>query len=118
MFASANLSRFFGLPLSLTVTPAPLVVTADNKTMVYGTALPALTATSSGLVNGETAGNLTQPVALTTTATASSPAGSYPITVTGGASPNYTLTLREGVLTIQLPKKPESRPRRIEVRTT
>src|SRR5205823_1390697 len=82
------------------VQPAPLVVTADNETMVYGAALPAFTASYSGFVNGDTAASLTQPVNFATTTNASSPVGTYPITLTGGASPNYTLTLHGGVLTV------------------
>ena len=40
---------------TLTVTPAALTITADNKSKVYGAALPALTASYSGFVNGDTA---------------------------------------------------------------
>src|SRR5206468_3236892 len=38
---------------SLTVTKATLIVTADNKSKVYGATNPPLTATFSGFVNGE-----------------------------------------------------------------
>ncbi len=53
---------------------------------VYGAALPALTATYSGLVNGDTAASLTTAPSLSTTATAASPviSGGYPITAAGG----------------------------------
>src|SRR5205807_4631414 len=40
---------------TLTVTPASLTVTADNKSKVYGATNPALTATITGYVNGDTA---------------------------------------------------------------
>ena len=40
---------------TLTVTAAALTVTANNLSKVYGAALPALTYTYSGLVNGDTA---------------------------------------------------------------
>ena len=43
----------------LTVTPTALTITADNQTKVYGAALPTLTASYSGFVNGDTAANLT-----------------------------------------------------------
>ena len=62
----------------LTVTPAPLTITADNQTKTYGAALPTLTATYTGLVNGDTAASLTTPPTLTTTATASSHVGNLP----------------------------------------
>ena len=57
---------------SLTVTAAPLTITADNQTKVYGAALPTLTASYSGFVNGDTSASLTTQPTLTTTATASS----------------------------------------------
>src|SRR5262249_1304055 len=44
---------------TLTITPAALTITADNQSMVYGSALPALTASYSGFVNGDTAATLT-----------------------------------------------------------
>ena len=55
---------------TLTVTPAALTITADDKSKVYGAALPALTASYSGFVNGDTVASLDTPVSLSTTATA------------------------------------------------
>ncbi len=49
---------------TLTVTPAALTITADNKSKVYGAALPALTASYSGFVNGDTAASLSTPPTL------------------------------------------------------
>ena len=63
---------------NLTVTAAPLTASADAKSKVYGEANPAFTYTYSGLVNGDTAATFTG--ALATAATASSDAGTYPIT--------------------------------------
>ena len=57
---------------SFTVTTAPLTITANNQTKVYGAALPTLTASYSGFVNGDTSASLTTQPTLTTTATASS----------------------------------------------
>lgn len=85
---------------TLTITKAPLTISADNKTKVYGAPLPELTATYTGFVNGDSVVSLTQPVSLQTLAEAGSPAGTYPITIAGGASPNYALELRSGTLTI------------------
>ena len=84
---------------TLTVTKAPLTIKADNQTMTYGGTLPALTATYTGLVNGDTAASLTTPVSLATTA-ATSPAGAYDITASGATSPNYTISFVSGTLTI------------------
>jgi hypothetical protein len=41
---------------TLTITKAPLTVTANNASRQYGAANPALSATVSGFVNGETIG--------------------------------------------------------------
>ncbi len=90
------------VPGSLTVTPAPLTITADDQSMVYGAALPALTASFSGFVNGDSAANLTAQPQLTTTATVGSQvSGSpYSITVRGAADPDYTITYVPGSLTV------------------
>src|SRR5204862_3797706 len=39
---------------TLTVTPVALTITANDQTKAYGAALPALTASYSGFVNGDT----------------------------------------------------------------
>ena len=54
---------------TLTVTPAPLTITANNQTKAYGAAVPALTASYTGFVNGDTSASLTTQPTLTTTAT-------------------------------------------------
>jgi hypothetical protein len=86
----------------LTVTPAPLTITAADQTNVYGAALPTLTATYTGFVNGDTSASLTTPPTITTTATsASSVDGSpYPITAAGAVDPNYTITYVAGNFTV------------------
>jgi hypothetical protein len=89
-FANAN----------LTVTKAPLTIKAQNATKVYGAALPALPVTYTGFVLGENESVLTTPAAVTTTATPSSNAGSYPITVSGATAANYSLTFSGGTLTV------------------
>ena len=70
-------------------------VTADNKTKTYGDDNPAFTATVAGTVNGDTL-NFT----LGTTALKFSNAGDYPITVTLGSNPNYSVTPTNGTLHI------------------
>jgi hypothetical protein len=84
------------------VTPAFLTVTANNASKVYGTANPAFTPIYSGFVNGDTSAVLTGSPSLTTTATAASPAGSYPITAAAGtlAAANYSFVFVNGTLTI------------------
>ncbi len=85
---------------SLTVTKASLTIQAEDKTKVYGAAMPALTFSVNGLVNGDTLANFAS-LAVTTSATAMSNAGSYPLVLNGlPANPNYQITLANGTLTI------------------
>ena len=88
--------------LSQVVTKAVLTVTANNATKVYSAALPTFSPTYSGFVNGDTSAVLTGSPSLTTTATAASPVGTYPITAAVGtlATPNYTFAYVNGTLTI------------------
>ena len=97
--ASANYTISF-VAGTLTVTPAALTITADDKSKVYGAALPTLTASYSGFVNGDTVASLDTPVSLSTTATAASAVGTYPITASGAASANYTISFVAGTLTV------------------
>jgi hypothetical protein len=78
-----------------------LTVNVANESMTAGSALPTLTGTVSGLQNGDTLGNQII-VTYSTTATSSSPAGTYPITatVTGSSANNYQVVVNAGTLTI------------------
>jgi sugar lactone lactonase YvrE len=82
---------------SMTIARAPLTVTANSATMGYGGPLPALSGKLTGVVNND---NITANY--TTTATASSAVGAYPITATlaGASQANYTLTNTPGTLTV------------------
>ncbi len=86
----------------LEITKALLTVTANNATRGYNLPDPPFTAAYSGFVNGENPSALSGAPALTTTATATSPAGAYPVIAGPGtlASPNYTFAFSNGVLTI------------------
>ena len=87
---------------SLTVTPVALIITANDQTKVYGAALPTLTASYSGLVNGDTSASLTTQPVLTTTATASSHVSGnpYSITASGAVDSDYTISYVAGTLTV------------------
>ncbi|HEX4126751.1 MAG TPA: MBG domain-containing protein [Acidimicrobiales bacterium] len=89
---------------AVTVTPALLTVTANNQTKALGAAVPALTATITGFVDGQAlaTSGVTGQATCSTTATTSSPAGSYPITCSVGtlAAKNYTFSLVAGTLTV------------------
>ena len=86
----------------LTISPAPLTITADSQTKVYGAALPTLTASYTGFVDGDTSASLVVPPTLTTTATAASHvSGSpYAITASGAFDPNYTISYVAGSLSV------------------
>ena len=86
--------------LTQVVTPAPLTVTAQNATKIYGGANPALTLAYSGFVNGDTLAELITPATVSTTATAASGVGAYPITPAGGIGSNYTFVYVNGSLTV------------------
>ncbi len=87
---------------SFTVMQASLKATADNKTRAFGAANPKLTYTLSGFVNGEGKSVVTGTATLATTATATSGAGTYPITFAteGLAAANYTFVYVPGTLTV------------------
>lgn len=89
---------------NLSVTAAPLSVTANNATRVYGQSNPTFTASYSGFVNGDTLSVLTGSPSLSTGATlASSVAASpYPILAAGGtlSANNYSFVFNDGQLTI------------------
>jgi hypothetical protein len=87
---------------TLTVTPAPLTIAADNQSKVYGAPLPTLTFWCTGWVNDDTAASLTTQPELTTTATAASgvSGGPYPITAAGAMDPDYTINYVAGSLTV------------------
>lgn len=88
---------------SLAVNKAVLTVTATSASMASGSAVPSLTYTITGFVNGDTAATATAGTPTeTTTATSSSPAGTYPITIAQGtlAAANYTFNFTNGTLTV------------------
>jgi hypothetical protein len=69
----------------MTTRSAKLTVSADHQTRLFGQGNPSLTSTISGFVGGETASVVSGAASCSTTATAASPAGSYPITCTVGS---------------------------------
>ena len=97
----------------LVVSPAPLVITANDATKVYGTTanLGTTAFTSSGLVNGETVTNvvLTSPGAVSTASISGAP---YPITVrspTGSGAflaSNYSISDIDGALSVTASPSP------------
>ena len=81
---------------SLVIAQAPLTITAGDATITYGGAMPSLTASYNGFVNGDNPSSLTTRPTLTTPASSSSPVGTYPITASGAVDPNYSFTYHAG----------------------
>jgi hypothetical protein len=84
------------------VTPATLTVTAENASRSYDAANPAFSYSITGYVNNDSASVVSGTPALSTTATASSAPGSYPITadVSSLSAANYTFQAVAGTLTV------------------
>ena len=82
---------------SFVVNPASLTISANNAARVFGAPNPAFTGTVTGAVNGDT---FTET--FSTSATAASITGSYPVvpSVTGAHIGNYTVTATGGTLTV------------------
>lgn len=84
----------------LTISPRPLKAFVGNYERPYGEDNPSFTIEYEGLVGNDTGYSLTQQPMARTSATKISNVGTYPIEVTGGYSPNYTLSYGSGILTI------------------
>ena len=90
---------------TLTITKAPLTITADNKSTVYGQTHPSFTVTPDGLLNGDTLASLQGTLGFATTATQFSAPGQYALTPSGLSSPDYAISYGAGTLTItQVPQ--------------
>lgn len=87
-----------------TIAKATLTVTADDNGKPFGDPVPPLTTTISGFVNGETltTSGVSGEADCTTTATAASPGGTYPITCGAGSlsAAHYAFSFTEGTLTV------------------
>ena len=85
--------------VTVTLNKKTVMVTADNQTVAYGEAVPALTMTvpDGALVEGDTAAEL--GVTLSTAAVRGSTVGTYEITGTA-SSTNYEVAVRKGTLSI------------------
>nr|WP_276496071.1 MBG domain-containing protein [Pontibacter litorisediminis] len=84
-------------PATFEITPARLVVVADNASRAYGDENPALAGSMTGVVQGDDISAI-----YTTAATTKSAVGTYEIVpqVSGGAIANYTVETSKGTLTV------------------
>ena len=83
---------------TVTITPAVVTATASSSTNEVGDAVAPVTASYSGLQNGDTEPDVL--ATCTTTADSSSPAGTYPTTCSDADDPNYTFDYTDGTVEI------------------
>ncbi len=99
---SSTNGTFTGVPGTLTVTEAPLTVTAKSYIIKQNEPLPAFEAEITGFKNGETAAVLThQPVVTCVVPDGKYiPVGEYIINVDGAEAPNYAISYVPNKLTV------------------
>lgn len=85
---------------TFTIESRSLAITANDAIKLVGAVNPAFTATYSGFAATEGPQVLAGTLHFDTPATASSPVGTYPVTPSGLASPNYNITFIAGTLTV------------------
>ena len=95
---------------TLTITRAPLTISAGDYTKEEGEENPEFIPTFSGFKNGETKDVLTKQPTVSTTATTASPAGDYSVTVDGAEARNYDIIYQKGTLTITPQSQPVAEP--------
>ena len=83
-------------PGQLTINQAALIITADDKSMIYGAARRGFTASYTGLVNGDSSAVVS---GLRFNAPGTN-AGSYTITPYGASAGNYAISYAGGTLII------------------
>jgi hypothetical protein len=88
---------------NVVVGKVPLTITAPSPTLTADSAIPTLTPTYGGFVNGDSATSLTTAPTCTTTATGTSLVGTYPVTCSGAVDSNYTISYVAGTLTLTGP---------------
>ena len=88
------------IPGTLTITKAPLIISAGNYTKKQGDAMPVFKASYAGFKNGEDESVLTkQPVFSCEANEASAPA-EYAVTISGADAENYDISYEQGHLTV------------------
>ena len=95
---------------TLTVTKAPLKISAGNYTKKQGEENPPFTLTYDGFKNNETAAVFTTQPTITCAATKDSPVGTYDITVSGAVAGNYEISYVAGTLTVEAVTPPTPMP--------
>ena len=88
------------MPLRYIITPTPLTVKAQDAQRYVGEENPEFNIVYEGFVNEETDSVLVKKATAYTEATTDSPAGEYPILVSGAEAQNYEMNYAEGTLAV------------------
>ncbi|MEE1945232.1 MBG domain-containing protein [Pedobacter sp. KR3-3] len=88
------------VPTNLSITKAPLLITANNSVMCQNSNLPNFSVVYSGFKNGDTENSLSTKPTVGTTANSNSSAGVYVLSPAGAVSVNYNISYATGSLTI------------------
>ncbi len=84
----------------LSITPAPLTITAEDKYIENGDELPEFTMVAEGFRNNDTIADIDVLPTFECDIEATTESGNYPIVLVGGSDNNYELTLVNGTLTV------------------
>jgi hypothetical protein len=82
------------------ITPAPLTITADNKTKVLHAANPTFSVSYAGFATGDDATSLGGTLVFTTNVPSPEQVGSWTITPSGLTSSNYAIAFATGTFKI------------------
>ena len=86
---------------TLTITKAPLTISTGNYTKKEGEKNPVFTPIITGFKNNDNINVLSKQPTISCTATTSSHAGIYPISVSGAEAQNYDINYKNGILRIK-----------------
>ncbi len=85
---------------TLIVNPAPLTITSEDLSKVYGQPMPTFVASYQGFAPGDDASVLTGSLKFATMAATGSSVGSYPVAMSGLSSTDYTINFVGGVVRV------------------
>ena len=88
------------IPGTLTVTKAPLSISAGNYTKKQGDAMPVFKASYTGFKNGENESVLTKQPVFSCEANEASVPAEYAVTISGADAENYDISYEQGRLTV------------------